>query len=381
LTVWLFVAFAIIFGALVYAHFALAYRAWRISRQEQPSDIDPSYVKLEDYFARSFRSKVSQWLNLPVQAAKPDGSLLINKGRERIRVTQSIGFRPQSRSDDILVVRGTFHCRAGCVFSREIYVRGDAWIGAGTRLQSIAADGNVTLGSSVHVARWADSRGDLHVGANSIVRARATAGGILVLGDGAEVGAAFASTVSSVRHGHKEAAETADEPRPRLQIPLVEADGGTGHARPAHGVDPGRIKMLGDDSCLYDGDFKPFAGLRVTTKLIVKGDCTIPAGSVLESDLKAKGFVHIGPGSVCRGNVISEGEIRFDGGSRFYGVVHAGKTLRLGSGVCGGRMDASVAAFSADTLFIESGVVVHGKVASGTRVVATSAIGKRSSSL
>jgi predicted acyltransferase (DUF342 family) len=138
--------------------------------------------------------------------------------------------------------------------------------------------------------------------------------------------------------------------------------------------------MLGPDSCLYDGDFKPTAGLRVKTKLIVKGDCTIPAGSVLESDLKAKGFVHVGSGSVCRGNVISEGEIRFDSGSRFYGVVHAGRTLRLSSGVCGGRMDASVAAFSADTLFIENGVVVHGKVASGTRVVAASAINKGSSS-
>ena len=45
---WPFVAFAVVFAAAVYAHFLLAYRAWRLSRGEQATDIDPNYVRLEN---------------------------------------------------------------------------------------------------------------------------------------------------------------------------------------------------------------------------------------------------------------------------------------------------------------------------------------------
>jgi hypothetical protein len=363
-----FLAFSLIFIAVVCAHFFLAYRAWNARRGEQPSDIDPSYVRLEDYFARSFRLKVSEWLKLPVSAATPDGARMILKGRERIKVSGSMDCPPQTRSDNILVVQGNFRCSAGCAFDREIYARGDASIGAASRLQSLAADGNLTLGPGVRITRWADSGREMDIGPKSVVVARATAGAIIRLAEGAQVGSAFAPLVTTSRKPGEGSEERVEPPAPEHEIPGLRGAGAlTG--RPAGiGVDPEKLKELSSDCWLYDGDLKPSVPLRVKTRLIVKGDCVLPAGSVLEGDLKADGRIAIGASSLCRGNVIADGDISFGRSSRFLGVVHAGKTLRLGWGVRGGGESAKVAAFAADTLLLADNVVVHGKVASDDRV-------------
>jgi predicted acyltransferase (DUF342 family) len=379
LSAWPFILFAVIFAVLTCAHFFLAYRAWRISRGEEASDIDPNYVRLEDYLARSFRAKVAEWLEWPVAAAYADGSLLIPKGQEHVRVCPSAVFPARSSSEDILVVQSSFRCLADCVFGRELYVRGDAEIGTGTRLQAIAVDGDMTLGRGVAVARWADSRGDMDIGMDCVVHARATAGKTLCLGRGAQVGSAHAAAISTVRGRPATSTEADAEPNPAVEVP--PADAGPGSPVPAlgHAVDLRRMTKLGTEGWLYEGDFEPAAAVRTRCKLIVRGNCMIPAGSVLENDLKAKGAVHLGAGSVCKGNVIADGDIVLGVSTRFYGIVHAGKTLTLDAGVRGGREDVKVAAFAAGTLRIADDVIVHGKVASADRVVAAPAAKTRRS--
>jgi len=113
---------------------------------------------------------------------------------------------------------------------------------------------------------------------------------------------------------------------------------------------------------------EPSAAIQVKTKLIVKGDCILPSGSVVEGDLKVNGIIYVGARSVCRGNVIADGDICFGPSSRFHGIVHAGRTLRLSSGVRGGVEGALVVAYAGETVTLEDDVVVHGKVASGDRV-------------
>jgi len=370
MTAWPFVVFVILFAAVVCLHFYLAYRAWRGSREEQAGDIDSEYVRMEDYFARSFRQKVAAWLELPARSADPDGSRVIRKGRELIRVTASAEYPPQSRSDDILVVQGAFRCLAGCVFSREIYAKADAWIGAGTRLQSIAADGNLELERGVHVARWADCAGDMTIGAGSAVTARATAGKSILLHPGAQAGSLFAPTVStSVQAAPTPELPAAPDMR-KLEIPAPAGAGGAAYY--GREIDRSRLNRLSPDCLLFDGDLKPSVPVLLRTAMIVKGDCLLPAGSVLEGDLKADGRIFIGEGAVCRGNVVARGDIRFGPSSRFYGVVHAGKKMRLGRGVRGGGVGANVAAFAGNVLTVEEDVVVHGKLASAERVVAAS---------
>ncbi len=360
-----FIAYSVIFLAVVCLHFLLAYRAWRVSRGEQATDIDSDYVRMEDYFARSFRLKVAEWLNLSSQAAAPDGSRTIRKDRETIRVSDSVAWSPGSKSDDIQVVRGTFLCGTDCVLSREIYARENAFVGANSRLQAIAADGDLTIDAGVDVARWADSTGEMEIGRGSVIRSRATSGKSIHLGDRAQVGSAFAPVVSTSIAGLEDLEMTEDVEKPMPQIPGSVGQEGPGSL----GVDPAKLKPLGSEGLIYRGDLKPQVPFRLTMKLVVKGECIIPAGSVLEADLKAQGLIVIGDSSICRGNVIGNGDIWFGRDSRFFGVVHAGKTLLLGQGVRGGAKGSPVAAFAADELLLEEQVTVYGKLAAGRRVL------------
>jgi predicted acyltransferase (DUF342 family) len=383
---WAFFAFSIVFGAAVCTHFFVAYRAWRTRKGEQPSDIDPGYVRLEDYFARSFRLKVSEWLKLPVSAATPDGTRTIVKGRERIKVSGSLECPPRTRSDEILVVQGSFRCGAGCTFDREMYVREHASIGAGSRLQSLAVEGNLTLGPGVRITRWVDSAGEMDIGPKSVVGVRATAGAVIRLADGAQVGSAFAPIVTTSTKLPEAPEESVEPAAPEHEIPDLRG-AGTATGKPVSvGVRPDKLKELSSDCWLYDGDLKPSAALRVKTGLIVKGECVLPDGSILEGDLKADGRIAIGANSLCRGNVVAGGDISFGRSSRFLGVVHAGKTLRMSWGVRGGGEGMKVAAFAAGALLLADNVLVHGKVASDAQVtvapvVPTGKPGKRGMTL
>ncbi len=369
MSAWPFIIFTVIVAVLVCAHFFLAYRAWRSSRGEQSSFIDPDYVKVEDYFARSFRLKVSEWLKLPTKVAKPDGTRMITKGNETILITPSQHYPPQAKSDYILVVEGNFKCDANCIFGREVYALGDASVSTGTRMQAIAVDGNLTLGSSVRVARWADSAGDMVIGDEAVVSSRATAGGTLFLGNGARAGSVFAPTVSTSRNHSDDNTEADDFVLPELEIPASGRDGSATGKTERLGVNPKMMSQLSPDCWAYHGDLKPSAAVHLKKKLIVKGDCVLPAGSVLDADIKAEGLVVIGEHSLCKGNVIAGGEIRFGPSCRFSGVIHAGQALQLSRGVRGGSKDAPVAAFAAEILSIQEEVAVHGKLASGVHVV------------
>lgn len=374
---WAFILFATAFSALVAAHFAAAYRSWRATKGQEPSDIDPDYVRLEDYFARSFRMRVSEWLRLPPEQALPDGTRVLRKEGERIRVCAAAEFAPYTVSDEILAVQGSFRAGGGCVFRREIHARGVARIGAGSRLQAIAADGDLFLGAGTRVARWADCRGTMEIGPQCTVRSRATAGAKIRLKKGARVASAFAPTVLTAFDAHDpETAET-EPPQPEQEFPVPDPAGSGRARRIALGLDPARLRQLGPDGGLYQGNWKPAAPLRLRVRMVVKGDCKLPAGSLIEADLKADGNVDIGAGSVCRGNVIAGGDIRFGRGCRFYGVVHAGRRLHLDTGVRGGLLEAPTAAYGADVLTVDDGVIVHGKLASGAFVLAGAETKKR----
>lgn len=366
---WPFVLFSIVFVALVYAHFLPSYRAWLSSRGEHPADIDPDYVRMEDYFARSFRLKMSEWLKLPVHETMPDGALMIRKGDEHIRVSGPCVFPAGSESDDILAVEGDFRCGAGCAFNREIQVRGNALIGAGTRLQSIAVDGALLLGEGVTVTRWADSAGEMEIGSDAVVRARATSGALIRMRRGARVGSAFAPIVTtSTRADENEVSAEAEIDR--LEIPASPGARSQTDVKRQQGIDPEKLHRLGSDSWLYRGDLNAAAPVHIKASLVVRGDLVLPAGSIVDQHLKARGRISVGQGSVCRGNVVADKEISFGPSSRFQGVVHTGRTLRLGRGVVGGDKGKRVAAYSAGVLALKEDVTVHGKVSSGDHVTA-----------
>jgi predicted acyltransferase (DUF342 family) len=370
---WRFILFAIVFAGLLYLQFMLAHRQWKKIKGDRTSEIDVGYVRMEDYFAQSFRRKVKEWLQLPT-ASSGEKERTILKGKETIRViSKGVQIGAGESCDDILVVEGDFACGAGCILGREILVKGNAKIGQGTQLQSIAVDGNLELGADVRVARWMDSTKELIIGANCLIGARVTALGLIRLGPGAQAQSMYGPRVATTgwdgKFSNKEAPEMAG-------LPIVEIPDNLSQSQKSledAGFDTKRLIRLSADSWIYKGDLRPSAALRLKTKLVVKGNCEFPEGSVLETDIHADGSLTVGAQSVCRGNLIAGRDIHLGAGCLFSGLIHADGALHLGRGTRGFTNDDMVVAYAGGVVQVEMDVAVKGKLAAGERVIVESA--------
>jgi len=361
---WTFLAFGGAMGGMIYLHFYFAHSAWRRVRGQETEDIDPSYVRREDYFGQSFRTKLQDWLELPA-IALADGVRTIQKGGEVIRVSPVLRLADRAQSDDILVTQGDFSCGAASRLSREIRAAGSATIGLGSCLQAVAADGDLTLGPEVEVTRWADCWGELHLGRNCVVHSRATARKSAFLDVGAQARSVFAPEITTAPASVGASPHTTD-PQRRLQIPPQA--GADPSALKQMGLDPAKLTALGSECWIYSGSLEPGTPVHLTAQLVVKGDCSIPAGSLLDHELKASRSLFIGAGSMCNGNLVSEKSLGVGPGVQFAGMIHADGEILLSHGVRGESAEGPVAVDAGSWLYVEQGVTVRGKLAGGERV-------------
>ena len=146
-----------------------------------------------------------------------------------IRVSPALRLADRAQSDDILAIQEDFSCGAASHLSREIYAAGNVTIGTGSKLQALAADGDVTLASEVEVARWVDSWGELRLGRNCVIHSRATSRKSVCLEAGVQARSVFAPEITySAGSRWTTPAIRSHSQDQRLQIP------------PAAGADPGR---------------------------------------------------------------------------------------------------------------------------------------------
>ncbi len=365
---WRFLLFTAAVGLLVYLHFYLAHRQWRRLKGEPSTEIDPSYIRVENYFSQSFRAKVKEWLQLPGAWSEDKKDLFIVKGSEKIRVTGPLQIEAGAHSAEILVVRGEFGCGPCCRLSSEILARGNARIGAGSQMQAITADGSLVLENSVTVARWVDSMGEMVLDADCRIGARATSRTAIRLGPGAGAGSVYAPAVTSANwDGRIPALESVPVEEP-IELPRPEA----GLEPPADlaraGLDLKKLHVLSPDTWLYNGDWKTSLAIHSRAKLVVKGDCRLASNSILDQDVKAGHSLHLEASSVARGSLVAGRNLVLGEGCRFNAVLHAGNSILLSRGVRGVAVDLPVAAYAVEHLHVEDNVAVQGKLAGGIGV-------------
>lgn len=360
-----FLAFCVLAAAVWYLHFALAHRAWRRLAARTANEIDLQYLRIEDYFGRSFRAKLEEWLRLPEAPDSTPQLRTIDKGGERILALGASACPPQRVSEHILVVQGDFQAGSGCYFTREIYVAGNCEIGSNARLQAIAVDGALRLGSRVVVRRWVDTRGAVYVGRDSRIDSRLTSRTSITLAPGARVLSAYAPEVSTAGRTEDPTVGYSRPPQ-ALEIPP--------HIQPrtlasVDGFHPRLLRQVSADTWVYRGHLRLSIPLHLRAKLIVHGDCVLARGSYLEDDLKATGSIVVGASSRCRGAVAADRDVVLEQNVLFEYVIYANRQIVLRQGVRG-YGERPVVASAGQHLWVEPDVVVRGKLASGLHVVA-----------
>ena len=245
--------------------------------------------------------------------------------------------------------------------SGAVYFSGDAMLGKGTTASAAVADGVLRLLSGARVTDFVDSAGEMQIGENCVVEGRATSSTAIRLGAGSRVRSCFAPEITTPGSTPR------DEISPGLPVGAAQTSPEFRLDIPG-GMVSGRLQQMSADTWIHTGDLESDKAVSLRAKLVVLGSFSAGAGSELFEDLKATGEISIGSDSVCHGAVVSGAAVTLGAGCRFERVLHAAGDLRLGPNVRGEGPQA-VVAYAAGRVFLNPGVIVRGKIASGREVV------------
>jgi cytoskeletal protein CcmA (bactofilin family) len=210
-------------------------------------------------------------------------------------------------------------------------VRGDSGVG----LRGLLAEENIVLGERSEVRRWIHSGNDLEVGASSALRGRASAEGVLRVGEGTSF-----EWLSA----------------PRIELGDVP-DGRRGPVFAEEAVGPiaaGRPKKM-------EGDLEIAADSTLDEDLVVTGTLRIGPRSVVTRSVKSHGTLVVGDDVSVRGSIISSGDVIVGDRCTIAGIVVAERSVQMGSESCVGS-EWVLSTVSAPRISISAGSVVHGTV-------------------
>lgn len=251
--------------------------------------------------------------------------------------------RGESEDPHLTLSCGNLNLPGATVYPREIYSRGSLHAGDGSALRAALAEKSIYLGAGCTSFRWLHANVELHAGDECCLYGRVSADRLIRLGDDCRF--------------------------ERLHAPTIE------FGEAAEPAAAGKTKDV--DLSLHPRLVEEAAGRK-----LFRGKLEVPAGTHVEGDLVATGKLIIGDGAHIAGNVKSHVLVSLGKGVRIDGSVVSGADLELGEGcVLGGpvvaerKADVGAACrlgslehpttLSARGLRVGPGVVAHGTVWGG----------------
>lgn len=346
--------------------FYFGFREWYRPLDAAPLPIDVEYVRIENYFGRSFRAKMQQWLaeaqpNGLAAPPRPAGALLTTPTGEQLLTVPGGRLEGQDEEDELVFCEGDLTLAAGATFRREIYCRGRLETEAAVQLQAAAAEGDVILGSESDVARWVDAEGKIVLRSGTVVRSRVSSSASIELEQQVQVQSLYAPVIST--GGYKPAPHPDGNPGVAGPPVIPKASETAPAAVPAYlqGV---RCSQLSPDTWLVQDDLDLASGSRVLSNLIVKGTLRSGSDCHFDGDIKAS-RIQLGNRNRVWRNLVSEGSIEVGEASIVAKNVVAETNIRLSSGVRVGQPESPVAVCAGGNVILEQNIAVCGKVAAG----------------
>lgn len=342
------------------------------SIQSGGENADVRVVTVDDSSNWSFRRKAQAWLATTAAAVAAGHPRVFELGGERVWILQSGRFSAGQTLDSYLLVRGDFSCGAGCRFQRPIYAGGDCEIGKGTRLESVTAEGRLSLLPGAEVRDCAESGGLMEIRSGCRIWSLAHSRTAIRLGVQAAAGELRAPIITTPA-GLNAGSVLPNPLLPGVAVLPAPGDRPDNHSIRVEGIDPRRLRPLGAETWVYSGDLAPRAPILLRSHLVVEGGFACAAGSLLEGDVRTDGSLRLGEQSVARANLWAEGDLIVGAGCVLQGEVRSQQMLRLCAGVRVLRAGGPVSVLAAGELSIEEDVSVRGRIASSYRVLAVSA--------
>jgi len=309
-------------------------------RDVYPLPIDTGYVKDPRYLGRSLRRIMSAALG---GRQESDGRHQVRMSRDEVvEVFQRFELADGAATDLVFYVRGELRAGRRVTLQRDGWVRGDAVLGPGASLRTLACDGNLRLGADTGVIRWVDSEGDLIAGRNCRLGHHAAAGGKLQLDDGCRFRRLAGQPILTPR-----ATPGGATPPPPLRRPVIEAE---------------QIATVEDMTHWTRGDRTIAAGEELRRPLVVKGELICEPGAVLPFTAAADGRISLGAGVTVHGDLFCEGPVEVGTGATVTGNIFSQDTVRLAAGVRVGSAGAPKSVIGKKGVRLAEEVTIHGYV-------------------
>ncbi len=394
----------------------------------RPKDDEPLAINLsmeldERYFAHSFRDILEPafsgvgkdfvlkdeqkpgWLQkFPVLKTY----LMMHRGKEEIWLAEGdIKIPAGSKFDRILIIDGNLSTGEDCSFEKELFVKGDGFIGQNNVLCCVSAMGKLKLGENVLVKGWIDADEDVYVSEGCEVKSRAASGKTIwvekrsrllrLAGDEFVVGedkmnenkleekvmglptirwTEGMDTVIKENFKSKNFSEIKElfkegfnEDIPEMLIfrrarilnliePLVKMNE---KQKPGFLKD-NKVWMQGGESVLVKGNVTISEGETVPYNIIVKGELTSQADVVFRGGLHATGKIFIGDRNSITGSVVGEEGVVLGMDTVIENCVDAEKNIFIRKGVIIGTEKRGGGLAAGGKIYLEEGVSGRYKV-------------------
>jgi len=413
----------LLFMGLVFLCFLPALIEYLRPKDDKPLAINLSMGLDERYFSHSFRNILEPaFLGVGKDRVlrdeqKPDWlqkfpvlktHLMMHRGKEEIWLAEGdIKVPAGSKFDRILIVDGNFFTEGNCLFEKELFVKGDCFIGQNDVLRCVSATGKLKLGENVLVNGWVDADEDVHISEGCEIKSRAASGKIIwvekesrlsrLAGDEFVVGEDkmnenkleekvtalptirwtegmdavikenFKSkNLSEIKELFKEGfdediPETLFFRRARV-LNLIEPLVKMNEKQKPEFLKDNKVWVQGGESVLVKGDVTISEGEVVPYNIIIKGELTSQADVVFQGGLHATGKISIGDRNRIAGSVVGEDGVVLGMDTVIENCVDAEKDIFIRSGVTIGTEKRGGGLAAGDKIYLEEGVSGRYKV-------------------
>lgn len=359
--------------------FVATFKEWLI-----PTDVKPLLVVREfdgnvQAFAQSFQRYVTDnWSShLNKQRTNAEAverhilnheTILIINDPSALKQVQShtstkLNFKQRRALNFVALAPLDLNIPSQLICQRELFAQGDLSTGSGVVLKAALSQGDIRLGSSNQVARWAHSDNSVYADKNCRFLGRVSAQNIVYLDVGTHferlnakrlmLGFTLPGTFEKITGttlnslSLKDSAEYRRNKLSRIELPIFSIEG--------RSLDKEGLTQH------IDGNLTVPAKHRITVNLIVNGKLTIEDGCLIQGSVKADKDLIIGNDVMIEAAVVSGENLTLGNRSYVVGPVIAENRALLKSWSHIGTLD-NPTTITAPTIHIEPKVTAHGSV-------------------
>jgi predicted acyltransferase (DUF342 family) len=357
-------ALLILFFLLFGMSFYFGVREWRHPRDDAPLPVDVEYVRVENYFGVSFRSKIREWLQTaspvlpPEQCQPPVRAVLEKPNGERIVVLAGGSFGGPEERQEVVYSDGDLSIPAMSTFNREVYAAGNLETGPDVKLQAVAADGELVLGDHNEVARWVDARRKVWLRRGTVVHSRVSSAVAIAVEPEVSAQSLYAPFITTAGYHPREAAAT---------VPAGSGGNGAGEDT-VEALKTKSATQLSSDTTLVDGDLDLPPDTHIHGNLVVRGTLQTKSDCWFDGSVNALA-IELGARNRVAGNLVSGGMLRIGECSAVRQNVMAQMDVVLNPGVTIGEPPQPAVVTAGRDIRLERDVLIHGKAAAGRAII------------